>query len=81
MKEVCGGVDQCKAISELLMMIPINPPFQKLFPVDWKLGKNQVTRQMKCDAMALVAFVHFAGSNGGIAVRLKLSIGPVDRIE
>ena len=47
----------------------------------WKLGKNQVSCQMKCDTVTLVAVAHFRITNGGRSIRVKPGIGPVYRIK
>jgi hypothetical protein len=46
-----------------------------------KPGENQVSCQMKCNAVALMAFAHFCRRNEGIPIRIKSGIGPVYGIE
>ena len=55
-----------------------NPTLCRLTAL-WKPGEDQVSCQMKGNAMTLMAFAHVSSRRGGISIRIKPGIGPVYR--
>jgi hypothetical protein len=64
-----------KIFSAVAPLISLGPLFSR------KLGENQITREVKGDGVAAMAFFHLIWNEGRLPSRRKRSITPVDRIK